>query len=365
MLRFISVLLFLSFSIHLGAQVPTSFEEAIDRANDISFNTNKDQSFPGLAVAVSYNGVPVWKRGYGYADISSQKQVDPDASLFRIGSVSKTLTAVALGQLISSDKVSPDADVRSYVTYFPEKPYPISVAQVAGHIGGIRHYRQMEFLSNIAYPDVRSGMEIFMHDALIAEPGEKYSYSSYGWNLISAIIEETSETPFLDYMKQQVFLPANMHSTFAEVKSESYKGEVSYYLINDGVNQIAPEVDNSYKWAGGGFLSTATDLLKFSDAIMDEVYFDKETLELMTTPQTLNNGKKTNYGMGWAINEDKKGRPWIGHSGGSVGGTTMFLVYPQYNLTIVTLVNQSSAKMDQLAWKVADQFISVVEQTER
>ncbi len=303
----------------LHGQSPTTFAEAIQRADQICSKTFSDNDFPGLAVAVSYHGIPIWKKGYRHTDIENQKAVHPDSSLFRIGSVSKTLTSIALGQLIERGSIDVDADVRKFVPYFPEKQHSMTVKQVAGHIAGIRHYMGIEFMSNEYYPDIKSSLKIFMNDDLLFEPGEKYSYSSYGWNLISAVIEEASGVPFLEYMQQNVFDKARMWNTHPDLNSRHMDQRVKFYIRSGDKNVIAPEVDNSYKWAGGGFIGTATDLLRFNRNVFNKTLISKSTFIELTTPQTLNNGKTTNYGMGWRATEDKKGRKWISHGGGSVG----------------------------------------------
>jgi len=240
--------------------------------------------------------------------------------------------------------------------------HSMTVRQVAGHIAGIRHYAGMEFMSNEYYPDVRSSLKIFMNDDLLFAPGEKYSYSSYGWNLISAVLEEASGMPFLEYMQQNVFDKAEMRNMHPDFKDTFQEQKVVFYIKSDDKNVIGPEVDNSYKWAGGGFIGTATDLLRFNRNVFNGTLISKSTLTELSTPQTLNNGKTTNYGMGWRATEDKKGRKWIGHGGGSVGGTTMYIAYPDHGITVVTLVNLSRASMDQLAWRVAEQFLTVLEE---
>jgi len=119
---FSSALFILAYFL-LTAQSPTTFEESSRKADQICMKTFADNDFPGLAVAVSYHGIPIWEKGYGYADIENQKAVHPDSSLFRIGSISKTLTSVALGQLMEKDLVNPDGNIRKYVPYFPEKQH--------------------------------------------------------------------------------------------------------------------------------------------------------------------------------------------------------------------------------------------------
>ena len=341
---------------------PRSLADAIKQSLSISQKTFKENNLPGLAIAVSLDGVPVWMQGLGYANVKDSIRVNPYSSLFRVGSISKTLTATALQQLVQLNKVDLDRPVQAYVKYFPEKKYPLTVRQTAGHIAGVRHYQGFEMMSNVFYPTIKESLNIFMEDPLLFEPGTKYAYSSYGWNLISAVIEEASETPFLEYMQDQVFKPAKMNNTSAEIRTSLPKELVSFYQheLNKEI-LLTPEVDNSYKWAGGGFISTAEDLLKFSNAVYTYKIVDQELLKEFQSTNTLSDGSKTNYGLGWSSNTDKKGRPWVGHSGGSVGGTSMFLTYPEYGLTVVTLVNLSSAKMDQLAWRIAEQFLTVLE----
>ena len=341
---------------------PQTIAEAIQRADEIASKTFHTKDFPGMAVAVAYDGVIVWEKGYGFANVEEQTPVDPAQSLFRIGSVSKTLTAAAMARLIEQGKLDLDKEVQQYVAYFPKKKYPLTVRQVAGHIGGIRHYEGSEFMSNVFYPDVRSSMDIFMNDPLLFEPGKKYAYSSYGWNLLSAVIEETAGVPFLTYMQTEVFDRAGMKNTHPELPKQFLEQKVQFYIKDDaGKNQIAPEVDNSYKWAGGGFIGTARDLLLFSEAVYDETLMKEATYKTLVATQFTMDGKATNYGIGWRTAEDKKSRSWVGHSGGSMGGTTMFLVYPEQKLTVVTMVNLSGAKMNQLAWRMAEQFLTVLE----
>ncbi|MGI9545278.1 MAG: serine hydrolase domain-containing protein [Cyclobacteriaceae bacterium] len=344
---------------------PKNLEDAIRQSRSISQKTFEASKFPGLAIAVSLDGVPVWLQGLGYANMKDSIEIDPYSSLFRIGSISKTLTATALQQLVQLGKIDLDQPVQTYVKYFPEKEYPLTVRQTAGHIGGVRHYKGFEMMSNIFYPTIEESLNIFMRDPLLFEPGTKYSYSSYGWNLISAVIEEASQTPFLEYMQKQIFDLAGMNNTSPEIRTSLPSGLVSFY--QHGMNHqilLAPDVDNSYKWAGGGFIATAEDLLKFSDAVYTFKIVSKELLREFQSANRLSDGSKTNYGLGWSTNTDKKGRPWVGHSGGSIGGTSMFLTYPEYGLTVVTLVNLSSAKMDQLAWRIAEQFLTVLETVE-
>ena len=126
-----------------------------------------------------------------------------------------------------------------------------------------------------------------------------------------------------------------------------------YDLDRHGEVIDAPMVDNSYKWAGGGFLSTTKDLIKFGEANFGPGYLSESTLTLVTTSQQLASGKKTNYGIGWEIYQDG-----YGHSGGSVGGITYFRIYPESRLILVLLSNASHTEYGNVPEKIADLFLN-------
>ena len=134
-------------------------------------------------------------------------------------------------------------------------------------------------------------------------------------------------------------------------RSRYYLRDKNHKLIN------APHVDNSYKWAGGGFVGTTEDLIMFGKAFLDHDYLNEETQAQLMTPQTLENGESTNYGMGWSVLTDDAGRIWTGHSGGSVGGRTMFLINKENRMVIAYTVNHSSASFGDLHFQIADVFL--------
>jgi len=313
---------------------------------------------PGLSVSVSKEGELIWSKGFGYADLENRVPVNPSNSKFRIGSVSKTLTAAGMGLLIQQEKLDPDKEVQHYVSYFPRKRYPITVKQVAGHLAGIRHYRGSEFMSDKKYETIREGITIFEEDTLLFTPGTQYRYSSYGWNLISAVIEEASGEPFLSFMENRVFEPLGMQNTEAEWAGRDIPNRVRFYVWQNGRNAEAPYVDNSYKWAGGGFIGTTEDLIRFGEAHFEYAFLDEQTQHVLMQPQQTEDGESTNYGMGWMTMTDNEGRTWLGHSGGSVGGTTMFIINKQHQMVVALTVNRSNINFENLHFDIAHIFLN-------
>jgi CubicO group peptidase (beta-lactamase class C family) len=297
--------------------------------------------FPGLSVSVGIDGQIVWAEGFGWADLEQRVPVRA-TSRFRVGSVAKPMTAALLGLVYEEGKIDLDATVQTYVANFPEKEYPITVRQLAGHLAGIRHYQGDEFLSSVYYETVSDGLPIFADDPLLFEPGTRYSYSTYAWNLLSAVIENVSSGSFLEQMQSQVFEPLGMLDTTADRNEMIIADRVRPYVRDDdGKFRNAPHVDNSYKWAGGGFLSTAGDLVRFGLAHMAPGFLEAETLDEWFTSQRTADGEETGYGIGWSVS-GQEGNRRVSHGGGSVGGTTTLGVYLDQGLVIAMVTNLSN-----------------------
>ncbi len=299
--------------------------------------------YPGLSIAVGIDGTIVWAEGFGWADIEQRVAVRP-TSRFRVGSVAKPMTASLLGLLYEEGKIDLDAPVQVYVPTFPDKRSPISTRLLAGHLAGIRDYEGDEFLSAVHYDTVLDGLAIFAADPLEFEPGTEYQYTSYGWNLISAVIEGASGEDFLPQMQSRVFEPLGMLDTAADQNHLIVPERVRpYERRDDGLLYNAPWVDNSYKWAGGGFVSTAQDLVRFGMAHIGPGFLEAATLRQWQTSQRTSDGAETGYGIGWTVGTDSAGRRTVGHGGGSVGGTTGLMLLPDDGLVIAIISNMSGA----------------------
>ena len=309
---------------------------------------------PGASVAVGVGDKIVWSEGFGWASLELGVPVTP-LTKFRVGSVSKTMTASGLGLLLERGLVDLDAPVQTYVPNFPTKRWTVTTRQLGGHTAGIRHYNGNEMLSSLRYPTVEAGLSIFADDPLLFEPETDYSYSSYGWNLLSAVMERASGVEFLTFMRDEVFEPLGLRHTVPDHTDSIVSQRTEFYegTPNGVVN--APYVDNSYKWAGGGFLSTPEDLVRFGQAHIRPGFLKEETLRELQTAQTLRNGESTNYGIGWGSGRQEDGDVTLSHSGGSVGGTTLLLLVPDQDLVVAGVVNISGPAA-QIVRQVAEIF---------
>lgn len=312
---------------------------------------------PGLSVSVGMGGKIIWSEGFGDADLEQSVAVNPAKTLFRIGSTIKPMTAYAVAQLVDTGKLDLDAPVQTYVPGFPEKRAPVTTRQLLGHLSGIRHYGKGEFFSRDHYATVGAGLVIFQDDPLVQLPGEAYLYSSYGYNLISAVIEGASGQEYLAYMVANVFEPLGMNNTVPDYLDRIIPGRGRYYYRKQDVVLNTAEVDNSYKWASGGFIGTSDDLVRFGFAQLAGSSISETTGKIFWTEQTTNAGEKTGYGLGWAIKTDDNGHQWIGHGGGSVGGTTQFWIRPEDGLVIAMISNMSSFDFGTVLISLGEVFV--------
>jgi CubicO group peptidase (beta-lactamase class C family) len=342
---------------------PESFEYAaqINRAREVVADLIKKKQIPGFSIAIACRGKIVWSEGFGVADLEQGVLVTP-LTRFRLGSVSKLLTAAGLARLVEEGKLELDAPIQRYVPSFPMKPWPITTRQLAGHMSGIRHYQRGDFSGLLAgaphFESVTNGLTIFRDDPLMFEPGTSYAYSSYGWNLISAAIEGASKEEFLSYMRRTVFEPLGLRSITADHVDAIIPHRSGFYVRNsEGVLVHAPHLDNSFRWASGGFLSNAEDLARFATAHLEPGFLRQSTLDLLFTSQKLKSGMETGVGIAWRTGTDPKGRHILHHGGAIEGGRAMLMMFPESKVVVVMLSNVLTDFGEQEAQEIGDLFI--------
>ncbi len=319
-------------------------------------------SVPGMSVAIALDGRIVYSKGFGYADLENKVPFTAQ-TVSRIGSVSKTFTALAIMQLVEQGKINLDTEVQTYVPTFPKKIAPITIRQLLCHQSGIRHYKGSEFLSAVEYNDVESSLAIFKDDPLLQPPGEKYSYTTYGYNLLSRVVEAASGESFPDYLQKHMIAPLNMNQTYLDRPRQIIPMRARNYTKGgNSPMENALAVNQSNKWGGGGLLSTVEDLVKYAAAYDGDKLAKPETIKQMFTSQNTTDGKPTAYGLGWAIANDQ-GKRRVEHSGGSMGATAILTKYPEQGLIIAALVNCDHFGAPQFKVRIANLLFGNPEQS--
>lgn len=332
-------------------ELPGATRQAIEK---IIRTEMERQKIPGLSVAIVTDHRLRWAKGFGFADLENSVPAS-DATVYRLGSISKSITAVAALQLAERGRLDLDAPVQKYCPTFPEKPWPITTRQLLGHLSGIRHYRnEEEVTSTRHYTTLRETLDIFKNDPLLFEPGTRFSYTTYGYNVIGCVIEGASGMSFMDYVRENIFKPAGMErardDNVFEIIPHRAQG---YRKTPTGELRNSPLADTSNKIPGGGLCSTVIDLARFAIAVQTGRLVRREMLELMWTPQTTREGQQTSYGLGWSVGE-RNGRKEVFHTGGQPRVSTVLYMQPGSGLAVVIMSNLERAAVLALARQIAD-----------
>lgn len=297
------------------------------------------KNVPSISAGLLGNGEIKWLKAIGMADIENNVPITK-SSLYRVASISKSITAVAVLQLWERGLISLDTDVRYYLPSFPEKKYKFSIRQLLNHTSGIRNYRDGEFDSKKFYSSNEEALKVFAYDSLDFEPGTKYEYTSLDYTILAAIIEKVSKTSFDNYLKNNVFLPAGMKSTTIDNQREIILNRVRGYEKNAERKFVnAPLADLSIKVAGGGLLSTVEDLLLFSKALLENKLLKQSTLEMMTRRSKLKSGKEFDYGLGFSLEFENDSLKYFSHVGAGTGFSSMLIIDPKLKIACVDLIN--------------------------
>ena len=318
------------------------------------YQTNKD--VPSVSGGVSLNGKIVWLGAVGLADIENNVPAKTN-TLYRIASISKAVTAVAIMQLVEQDKINLDEDVRTYIPYFPKKKWKFTVRQLLNHTSGIRNYRYGEFNSTDSFKSMKDAIRTVIDDSLKFEPGTKREYTTLGYNLLAGIIENVSGMSFEEYLSKNIFQPAEMNSTYLEYQPRIIYNKARGYVKNNFRKfENAALADLSIKFAGGGMISTSEDLLKFAQNLISFKLIKSSTLDTILIPTVTKNKDTVKYGLGFSFGIDEKGRKYFGHGGGGTGFTCELIIYPGKSLAAVYLTNVRDRNLD----NPVKSFVSIV-----
>jgi len=338
---------------------------AVERGRQITRAGVIGQNLPGLSVAVGAGGDLVWAEGFGWADLEKRVRVAPNLR-FRIGTASKTLTSAAVGLLLERNRLNLDDEIQTYVPEFPKKQWPVTLRQLMGHLAGVRTDGGDEgplFSERCARP--LDALPFFAKASLLFEPGTHYRYSSYGWILVSAAVENAAHEPFLTFMRTQIFEPLDMDDTRADSTTEPLPNRATSYFPRYAANpryglHLMREIEYSCYAGSSAFLSTPSDLVRFGIAINSGKLLQPATVQLLQTSQRLPSGQETGYGLGWDLETvtlmDAQTRS-IGHDGESLGGMVASVwTFPQYDIVVAVTSNISYADTPSLALKIAQAF---------
>jgi CubicO group peptidase (beta-lactamase class C family) len=276
-------------------------------------------------------------------------------TLYRLASISNPITAKAAMLLWQRGKLDLDAPVQKYCPAFPPKSSPITTRESLAHLAGIRHYKgdsqEDPEVGNTRHFDnpIEGGLNFFKNDPLVAEPGTKFRYSTQGFTVAGCAIEGASGQKYVDFVRDNVLLPADMTHTRPDDRFAIIPYRTRFYSkLKSGALVNADFLDSSYKIPGGGWLSSAQDMANFEVAMFSDRLVSRATRDAMWTSQKTSDGKETGYALGWGTGKEL-GVLDVGHGGGQQGTSTFILMIPERRAGVVVLMNIDGADSSGLA----------------
>ncbi len=311
----------------------------------------REHEVPGLSVAIGRGDGVLFAQGFGTADLENAVAATAD-TVYRLGSISKPIAAVAALQLVEQQRLQLDQDVRTWLPELPAQPWPMTLRQLLGHQAGVRHYRPGEGESTVHYPTQRSALERFAADPLLHEPGTRFFYSTYGYCLVAAAVEAGGGAAFpqvVARIAEQAQAPTLQDDDVRRLIPHRAQG----YVRRDGELHNSALMDGSYKLGGGGLCSNAPDLVRFGLGLLDGRLLPPAALATMTTEQRTRDGVATGYGCGLRIGE-RGGRREYQHGGAQSRVSTVLVLWPEPRACAVVMCNLEGLRALPLAQHLLD-----------
>jgi CubicO group peptidase (beta-lactamase class C family) len=305
----------------------------------VNARMEKDK-IPGLTIGFTKDK-HTWVKGFGYADLEDKIPASAD-SVYRLASVTKTFTGTAIVQLVERGKIRLDAEIQTYVPYYPKQQWPVTVRQLLVHLGGGQS-------GSGVGPEYVSPREVVARIAkypIKKEPGVNFEYTTSGYNLLGAAIEEVSGKTFGEYLRENIFVPLGMKDTRIDNAKDSVPNRVQRYELVNGEFKKAPVMDVSSRFGGGGARGTVPDMLRWASNVERSGILSKRSLDLMFTPVANKGGRLVGlddgswyYTLGWLV-FPVNGQYVFYNDGGQTGTNTMVLHIPTKKLSISFACNR-------------------------
>jgi serine beta-lactamase-like protein LACTB len=340
---------------------------------------------PAIAWAVANGEGPLWSAAHGLANIELAVAARPEHR-FRLGSVSKVVTTVAATRLVSRGLIELDTPIAYWLPDLPEHHRRTTLRQLFTHTAGVRHYGSRDLDPNAPggsiiqrhYPDRQSILALFIDDPLVAQAGDKVTYSSYGYTLASIVMEAATGLDFLSIVGEEIAGPFGLSSLAADdVLAIVHDRAAGYYsareleIFAERMPGLAPLAakggcanigfsNPAFCWAGAGLIAHMPDLVRFGAALLDgpRARITAEERSLLFTPLTEGTPDQPPLGLGWRLDADKHGRARGHHAGTTPGGRCGLVIYPEQGLSIALAGNTMMTPGDVLgaASELADLF---------
>lgn len=333
----------------------------------------KNSGTPSLQIAIGYKDRIVYEKAFGFSDLENQVAASTETK-YRTASIAKWFTATSAMTLVEDGLLDLDKPVHEYCPSFPQKRWNITARQLLTHTAGVRGYfdfeeliknskdpKEIETLQkkqlreelslHTRYEDVVKPLDLFKDDPLVFEPASDWSYTSFGYRILACVMQGASSQIFQTLMEESIFKKSNMKST---VPDDAWavipKRSAGYRLYRDGSIRRADLRDVSENLPAGGYLSTASDLVRFA-LMFNRGLLTQKTKELMTSPVIVDDidmasergwrdamPNRARYGYGVML-WSKYLPGMIGHTGRQAGAASILVLIPEKELSIAVMTN--------------------------
>ncbi len=322
-------------------------EQRVDRL----FQPYQGSDVPGAAVMIIQDGQPVLLKSYGMADLEEGIPVSSQTN-FRLASLTKQFTAMAIMILAESGKLSYDMALTEIFANFPEYGHRITIRQLLQHRSGLIDYEDLMPDTVTQQMTDRDILHMMMQqDSTYFPPGTQYRYSNSGYAVLAMVVETRSGQSFAEYLEQNIFMPLEMYRTVAYQKgiSDVPNRAFGYHVTADSVS-ASDQSPTSAVLGDGGIYSSVDDLYKWDQALYSMPLVSEETLQQAFTPAL------ENYGFGWRI-DTYQGHQRLHHSGSTCGFRNVIQRYPAAHFTVIILTNRREPDVAPLAERLADLYL--------
>ena len=323
------------------AQLPAS--EELGNRVDVIAKQMLSRHTAGVSVAVARDGRVILARGYGLANVEHSVSVTPE-TVFHIASISQTILAAVVLQLVDEGKLRLDDDVAKYVPEAPTGGHHVTVRQLLNHTSGIYSFTSLPDAANNERLELthEQVLGLIKDKSFDFEPGTRWRYDNSAFYLAGMVVERVTKQEYGAYVLEHVFKPLGMSSASLCYARMVVPHLASGYEVDGGALVNAAFVTWKLPFAGGDVCATATDLVKWQAALDSGRVLTSSSLALMRTPTTLSDGTTIDYGLGTRLGS-LDGHRVLGHTGGRGGFRPLLESFPDDHLTIVILMNMGDA----------------------
>ncbi len=340
----------------LAAVLGKSYGQHIAAKMDSILSSHFASNAPGVAALVAQKGNVIYRSARGMASLELNVPMAP-GHVFRIGSITKQFTAIAILKLVDEGRLSLNDDIRKFFPAFKSDSAVVTIEHLLTHTSGLGNQRDIENWDQLIkeIENVPNDLtDIILDRSAVSDPGSKYSYSNFGYMLLGNIIEQVSGQAYGDFLTSEILEPLNLNKTTYDHSEKIMGGRVQGYSKSREEFQNAENLDMRIPYAGGGLISTVDDLYAWNRYLYaDQSLIKAEILKRAHSRFRLIDGQSTAYGYGWMLGSIQ-GRKTIKHDGIINGFISFALYLPEDEIFVALLTNcDCTRNIEKLASKLA------------